>query len=124
MYWRRFAIADMPLDNAEEFDRWIRERWYEKDALMEQYITTGRFPELEQSTNGHPTKDDVKAKFIETEVRTSHWWETFRVFQILAAFALVANLLARVWNVIFYGNMQGYESLSVIRNGSEGVSYN
>ncbi|RFU26219.1 hypothetical protein B7463_g10122, partial [Scytalidium lignicola] len=109
MYWRRFAIADMPLDDPHKFDLWLREKWYEKDALMEQYINTGRFPEFESAVNGNATKDTVKGKFIETEVKAGHWWEVLRVVQVLAAFALVANLLARVWNVVFYGNQKGYQ---------------
>ncbi|KAL2823991.1 hypothetical protein BDW59DRAFT_173120 [Aspergillus cavernicola] len=44
MYWRRFAVADIPLDDQKEFDVWINARWTEKDELLEQYFETGRFP--------------------------------------------------------------------------------
>ncbi|CAI4212889.1 unnamed protein product [Parascedosporium putredinis] len=45
-YWRRWRVDDIPLEDAAEFDEWLRARWYEKDALMEGYLQTGRFPVL------------------------------------------------------------------------------
>ncbi|KAH9884266.1 acyltransferase-domain-containing protein [Xylariomycetidae sp. FL2044] len=84
-YWRRFALADMPLDNQEKFDLWLRERWYEKDALMEQYISTGRFP-----ANGAGIKG-----IIETEVRTQYWWEFVKIFVMLGCFGLILNLMLK-----------------------------
>ncbi|KAK3896780.1 hypothetical protein C8A05DRAFT_39670 [Staphylotrichum tortipilum] len=91
-YWRRFRVADIPLADQEEFDLWLRDRWYEKDALLEQYITTGRFP---------PSPADALTKgqesFLETEVRTRHWWEFAQIFTVVGAFALVVNLLLKTW---------------------------
>jgi lysocardiolipin and lysophospholipid acyltransferase len=102
MYWRRFAVTDMPLDDPEKFELWLRERWHEKDVLLEHYVTNGRFPNSKAATNGVTNgagKDDV----IETEVKLAHWWEVSNIVIMLAAFALVANLLARVYNTAFYG---------------------
>lgn len=45
-HWRRFRIADIPLDNQEEFEVWLRNEWYKKDELMEAYLNDGRFPEI------------------------------------------------------------------------------
>ncbi|TVY15393.1 putative acyltransferase [Lachnellula arida] len=100
MYWRRFAIKDIPLDTAEEFDVWLRERWYEKDALIEQYVTTGRFPGSKQVTNDATTGEE-KEKFIEAYIKLGHWYEVANIFVVLAAAGLVANLLKRAWNVVF-----------------------
>ena len=108
MYWRRFKIADMPLDDHEKFDIWLRERWYEKDAFMEQYMTTGRFPASEEATNGVVEDEAVKAGFIETEVKLAHNWEVGNIFLILGAAGLLANLAARGWNVMRFGNPKGY----------------
>lgn len=85
-YWRRFRVADIPLDDQDKFDEWLRERWYEKDALMEQYLTTGRFPPspAEAVTSGHEG-------FLETEVRTRHWFEFLQVF-------VVVGILGLLWN--------------------------
>lgn len=64
-------MSEIPLASAGEFDAWMRERWYEKDALMEQYLTTGRFPP-------NPNSD----KFIETEVRTQYTGEFLQMFLV------------------------------------------
>jgi 1-acyl-sn-glycerol-3-phosphate acyltransferase len=92
-YWRRFRIDDIPLDTPEAFDIWLRERWYEKDRLMEQYVSTGRFPP------NHPeavTKG--QEPFLETEVRTKYPWEFLQIFSVLGAFTLVVNFLFKTWN--------------------------
>lgn len=102
MYWRRFAIKDIPLSNAEDFDVWLRERWYEKDALMEQYVSTGRFPGSKQVTDESTTSEE-KEKFIESYVKLAHWWEVANIFVVLGAAGLLANLAARVWNMALYG---------------------
>jgi hypothetical protein len=100
MYWRKFDIKDIPLDNANKFDLWMRERWTEKDALMEQYLTTGRFPgnPIAGAVNGA-----VKEDHIETEVKLAHWWEVGNIFVVLGGVALVFNILARLWELVVYG---------------------
>lgn len=92
-YWRRFLIDDIPLDTPEEFDIWLRERWYEKDALMEQYVSTGRFPPkpAEAVTKG-------QEPFLETEVRTKYPWEFLQIFSVLGAFGLMINFFLKTWN--------------------------
>lgn len=75
----------MPLDNQEEFEKWLRERWYEKDALLDQYLSTGRFPANGAGIKGH----------IETEVRTQYPWEFLKIFVMLGAFGLVFNFLIK-----------------------------
>ncbi|KAH6662646.1 1-acyl-sn-glycerol-3-phosphate acyltransferase [Plectosphaerella plurivora] len=87
-HWRRFKVADIPLDTAEEFDEWLRARWYEKDLIMEEYVSTGRFPAL---TSG-------PYKYVETRVRTKHWFEFGKIFVVVALAALVARNVAVVWS--------------------------
>ncbi|KAK3328035.1 acyltransferase-domain-containing protein [Cercophora scortea] len=91
-YWRRFRVADIPLDTQDAFDMWLRERWYEKDALMEQYTSTGRFPAspADAVTKGHQG-------FLETEVRTRHRFEFLQIFTVLAAVGLVLNVVYKMW---------------------------
>ncbi|KAK3840864.1 MAG: acyltransferase-domain-containing protein [Linnemannia gamsii] len=43
MHLRRFAIKEIP-ETEPEFVEWVRQRWHEKDELMEEFYTTGRFP--------------------------------------------------------------------------------
>ena len=90
-YWRRFRVADIPLDTPEEFDIWLRDRWYEKDAFLEQYISTGRFP-------ASPADALTKGQepFLETEVRTRYPWEFLQIFSILGAFGLLVNFFLKI----------------------------
>ena len=76
-HWRRFRVADIPLETPEVFDQWMRDRWYEKDAIMEQYISTGRLPATPQS------KSVDQPEYIETEVRTKYPWEMLQVFSVV-----------------------------------------
>ena len=103
MYWRRFAVKDIPLGDHEKFDVWLRERWYEKDALIEQFITNGRFPGTVPAQNG-VQNGVVKEQHIETEVKLAHWWEVGNIFLVLATYGLVANILARIWNILVHGS--------------------
>ncbi|KAL4805997.1 protein prenylyltransferase [Aspergillus unguis] len=80
MYWRRFAVADIPLDDQQEFDAWLRARWTEKDELLEQYFQTGRFPSaLAGSINvGFGDAKQLKAAesgYAEAHVKLGHWTE-------------------------------------------------
>ncbi|KAJ1674335.1 hypothetical protein EV182_003488 [Spiromyces aspiralis] len=45
MHIRRFEVKNIPLDKPE-FDQWLRERFYEKDRLMDTFYETGRFVAL------------------------------------------------------------------------------
>lgn len=44
LYWRRFAVKDIPMESSEVFEKWIEQKWREKDKLLEQFYVTGRFP--------------------------------------------------------------------------------
>ncbi|EKD20324.1 uncharacterized protein L3040_007331 [Drepanopeziza brunnea f. sp. 'multigermtubi'] len=102
MYWRRFAIEDMPLDDPDRFELWMRERWYEKDSFIEQYLSSGRFPGDPSAIQGVSSGTD-QGNYIETEVKLAHWWEIGNIFIVLAMMGLVANVLAKIWNLVLYG---------------------
>ena len=116
MYWRRIAISSIPIDDSQKFDIWLRNQWQEKDDLLEYFAQNGRFPaddgcdsEEEPAINGNSGAQVRKgAGFIETEVKLTHWYEVGQIFVALAAFALVFNVLAKLWNLIFYGSLAGY----------------
>ncbi|KAH7242257.1 acyltransferase-domain-containing protein [Fusarium tricinctum] len=78
-YWRRYRLSDMPLDDQEAFNLWLRKEWDKKDALMEEYLTTGRFPPMAGSKIDH----------IETEVKTRQPWEILQVFAVMGTVGLV-----------------------------------
>ncbi len=115
MYWRRFAVASIPVDDSDKFEAWLVNQWRIKDALLEQYVQNGRFPaddgydSAESETAGHGTgaKMVKGAGFIETQVQLAHWYEIGQIFVVLAAFALVFNIGAKLWNLVLYGNLTG-----------------
>ncbi|MBE3049840.1 hypothetical protein IMZ48_46555 [Candidatus Bathyarchaeota archaeon] len=92
-YWRRFRVDDIPLDDADQFDLWLRNRWYEKDALIDAYLETGRFPALPSS------EGDAKAKggYVETDVRTKSAAEFTRIYVVLGTAYLLWRIVWRFW---------------------------
>ncbi|KAF2227797.1 acyltransferase-domain-containing protein [Elsinoe ampelina] len=107
MYWRRFRISDIPIDDSEKFSQWLRQRWVEKDYLLEFFQRHGSFPEgdptqaikqeialakfaAEQKKAGG--KSIVKAspklaKFITTDVRAGGMEEFMGIFAPIATAA-------------------------------------
>lgn len=81
LHWRRFRIDDMPLHDQKVFDVWLREKWYEKDALIEEYLITGRLPAMPGGG----------VDFVEAEVRTRYPWEILQVFTVVGIAGLVWN---------------------------------
>jgi 1-acyl-sn-glycerol-3-phosphate acyltransferase len=89
MYWRRFKISTIPLDNDKAFDLWLQARWREKDYLLELYHRTGRFPAdsgVEKANNGSTHRG---AGVIESQVRSTHWYEFLQIFAPMGVLALV-----------------------------------
>ena len=89
MYWRRFQISKIPLDDINTFDIWLRARWAEKDALMEHYMRTGRFP-ADEGVDETPEGEIRRgAGYIETQVKPHNWYEILQVFAPIATFVIV-----------------------------------
>lgn len=104
MHWRRFAVADIPLDDQGEFEVWLRERWTEKDQLLQQCFETGRFPtKLAGSidtANAHvDQKAAASAGYIEAHVQLSKWYEAARIFMVLVGMRFLCKLAAKVYGV-------------------------
>ena len=92
MFWRRFAVSSIPFTDPKAFETWVLDRWKEKDALLEQFYDTGRFPA------DHAAKDG-EGGYIETEVRLKTWLEVGQIFVVLGALALVCNVLTKLWEM-------------------------
>ncbi|KAH0544408.1 hypothetical protein FGG08_001434 [Glutinoglossum americanum] len=111
MYWRRFPVSSIPVDDQKAFEQWVLDRWIEKDALLERYLQNGRFPaddEIDEDgqlpANGNDEKQGAQgAGYIETDVRPAHWFEIGQIFVVISAFGLVINVLAKAWRLLFYG---------------------
>lgn len=103
MHWRRFRVADIPIDDDKAFEVWIRNRWREKDYLLEYFTRTGRFPtdqnwmlkETHQKANGDNQRTKSKtiaSKYIETQVKSNSWEEFLLIFAPISAFVIVLFL--------------------------------
>ena len=94
MYWRRWRISDIPTEDEEAFAIWLRNRWMEKDYLLDHFFRHGTYPEgdpvkamkteaaLEKfaKTQKNGSKTAIRAvpnsaKFITTEVKAGGWEE-------------------------------------------------
>jgi hypothetical protein len=98
MYWRRFAVADIPVEDPKRFEAWVTARWQEKEQLLEQYFRTGLFPADEASL---PATGNSKAVYVDTEVKLRKWYEVGQLFVVPAALALVADVISKLLTIIF-----------------------
>ncbi|GAB7362372.1 hypothetical protein MBLNU230_g2697t1 [Neophaeotheca triangularis] len=97
LHFRRFHISTIPLDNPTEMNDWLLARWREKDALMEAFMRTGRFPSDKSavSIEGGP-EDEFKTAYINTEVRPRGVLEFLQVFMPVAAVTLVGRIAVQI----------------------------
>jgi len=86
------------LEDPKEFEVWLRNRWTEKDAFLEEFAQTGKFPgsypdaksgELEASTGKH--------NHIETEVKSSSMFERLLMFIPLIVLAFFMKVVFDLW---------------------------
>jgi hypothetical protein len=92
MHWRRFRIDSIPINNSKAFEVWLRNRWREKDYMLEYFNRNNRFPADDfwkehldmdsQSSTGGKTLRTVPrpAIQIETEVKSGNWNEFVKIF--------------------------------------------
>lgn len=97
MHWRRFAVADIPLDDQKAFDEWLRARWAEKDELMDHYFETGRFPSdlagsIEAKNATEEQKVAISGGYVESYVRLHHWAELIQIFIVLLGLAILCRV--------------------------------
>jgi hypothetical protein len=97
MYWRRFAVSDIPVDDAEKFGAWVTARWQEKEQLLEQYFRTGLFPADEASV---PATGTSKAGYVDTQVKLRSWYEVGQLFVVPAAVALLVDVIWKLARMI------------------------
>ncbi|KAF1813142.1 acyltransferase-domain-containing protein [Eremomyces bilateralis CBS 781.70] len=95
MYWRGWKVKDIPLNDEKAFGDWLTKRWEEKDALLEIYQTTGKFPPSEEpiGLNGSAREESemvkTRAGWIETEIKPTHPLEIVQIFMPVVVLCLV-----------------------------------
>ncbi|EUC51359.1 hypothetical protein COCMIDRAFT_79423 [Bipolaris oryzae ATCC 44560] len=95
MHWRRFRLADIPYENTHAFEVWLRNRWREKDYMLEYFNRNNRFPaedfwkdHLDMDVRSESSRSNGKtirtvprpAVQIETEVKSGNWNEFVKIF--------------------------------------------
>jgi hypothetical protein len=93
MHWRRFHVDSIPIQNTKAFEVWLRNRWREKDYMLEYFNRNNRFPaedfwkdhldvDSASSHNGGKSIRSVPrpAVQIETEVKSGNWNEFVKIF--------------------------------------------
>lgn len=94
LHWRRFAVKDIPLDTQESFEKWVEQRWREKDEMLETFYETGRFP-IDAETED--AKSD-KGHYLETVVKLNSWAELAQPYVVVVTIALLLNIVRQFWN--------------------------
>ena len=104
MYWRRFAVSEIPINDPQAFDEWLLERWREKDRLLEGYLQTGRFPANDgegEAPNGALFSKTARDEgYIETEIRAKTPFEFLQIYVPMAALYLIIRLIGQFWHLL------------------------
>ncbi|KAF2672152.1 acyltransferase-domain-containing protein [Microthyrium microscopicum] len=85
MHFRRFKISAIPIDDDQAFDVWLRNRWREKDYLLEHFTRFNRFPDdvswmSQQQKTGRKQLIAQPAKSIETQIKSNSLEEFLSIF--------------------------------------------
>jgi hypothetical protein len=90
-------MSSIPLSDGKEFENWLIERWREKDEILEQWYNTGRFPSDPESADSK--RGISEDGFIETEMTLNNWMEIGQLYVVLAALALVVNVVLKFFGL-------------------------
>jgi len=99
MHFRRFRIANIPIKNDKSFEVWLRNRWREKDYLLEHFARFNRFPEddlwmQKQRKAGRSQLIAQPAKTIETQIQSNNLEEFLSIFAPLTSVLMVVFLMS------------------------------
>ena len=141
MHWRRFRISEIPLDNEAAFAMWLKNRWTEKDYLLEHFFRHGTYPEgdpvkamhneaamqkLAKSESSGDNKRVIKpvtkgAKFITTEVKAGGMEEFLAIFSPITAAATAlstGDLPSEINFDALLGKVAQQQQLNLLATGS------
>jgi len=103
LHWRRYRIADLPVDDHDLMYEWTMQRWREKDDLMEAFNKTGKFPADVEAVHidGAPQEKEWKTPYINTEVKPRMPFEFLQMFAPVTAAALLGRVVVQVFDRVF-----------------------
>lgn len=98
-------MKDIPVDDPRAFELWLKDRWLEKDVLMEHYMEHGRFPGDESAVVPSQFKsgDEADKKsnvYIETRVKPQSPFEFLQIYAVNVALVLVLNVISKFWAIL------------------------
>jgi hypothetical protein len=67
---RRFRVSDIPKDNDQAFNKWVLDRWAEKDELMAHFYQNGCFPQPDSVDRTAVIPVELKNSLFNL---TQHW---------------------------------------------------
>ena len=89
MYWRRYRLSNIPIDDPKAFEIWLRVRWMEKDSLIRRYNRTGSFP-CDTGVSKTPDGNILRGcGYVESSIKPFHWYEFLQVFMPIGLLSLV-----------------------------------
>jgi lysocardiolipin and lysophospholipid acyltransferase len=97
MHWRRFAVSSIPSSDAQAFDKWLNDRWIEKDDLIEYYKKNGHFPFVSTGTkqlNGGNSSVDSSQQVVVKRAGPKYPFEFIQIFGSLLAVPVVWKILS------------------------------
>ena len=129
LHFRRFRISTIPIDNDKAFEVWMRNRWREKDYLLEHFQRFNRFPDDDnwmktQKEAGRKELIPQPAKFIETQIKSNNLEEFLSIFAPLTSVATVLAVCSGSANpkdlvkMLEGAGDQGKDLLSLLSNGN------
>lgn len=103
MHWRCFHINSIPINNPKAFDVWLRNRWREKDYMLEYFTRNSRFPaddfwkeqlDLSETSSSSQSIRSVPqgARTIETQVKSGNWNEFVKIFAPITSVIMALTL--------------------------------
>lgn len=103
MHWRRFHLDSVPINNPKAFDVWLRNRWREKDYMLEYFTRNSRFPaddfwkeqlDLSETSSSSQSIRSVPrgARTIETQVKSGNWNEFVKIFAPITSVIMALTL--------------------------------
>jgi hypothetical protein len=105
MHWRRFHLDSIPYENSKAFEVWLRNRWREKDYMLEYFSKHNSFPaddfwkehldmDTQSSKSGGKSLRTMArpAITIETEVKSGNWNEFVKIFAPITSVMMALTL--------------------------------